>query len=185
MLKDCNGSRIHVCRREFPDGIQESEATALASTFSTAIDDRYLEDYRPGAIFDFGPIAVDEAEVLSFGRRYDPQIMHTDPEKAADGIFHGIIASGWHTASLMIRLFVDHYISAVAHLASPGVDEIRWAHPVRPGDSLMLRITVLEARPSRTKPDRGIVVSLMEATNQDGVLVCSMRAMNLLLKRPV
>jgi acyl dehydratase len=154
-----------------------------SSTFSVPIDDRYFEDYVEGSVFEFGPIAMEEAEIISFAESFDPQTMHTDPEKAAQGPFHGLIASGWHTIALMMRLFVDHYLSAVASRASPGVDEVRWYRPVRPGDRLQLRISILEARPSRSKPDRGMVVSLLEGINQEGEVVTSLKAMNLLAKR--
>ena len=153
------------------------------SGFSVPIDDRYFEDYREGSVFTFGPIEVEESEVISFAERFDPQTIHTDPAKAAEGPFGGLIASGWHTASLMMRLFVDNYLSAVASLASPGVDELRWLRPVRPGDQLRLRVSVLETKPSRSKPDRGMVVSLLEALNQSGEVVFSLKAMNLLAKR--
>jgi acyl dehydratase len=153
------------------------------SGFSVPIDDRYFEDYREGSVFTFGPIEVEESEVISFAERFDPQTIHTDPAKAAAGPFGGLIASGWHTASLMMRLFVDNYLSAVASLASPGVDELRWLRPVRPGDQLRLRVSVLETKPSRSKPDRGMVVSLLEALNQPGEVVFSLKAMNLLAKR--
>lgn len=153
------------------------------SGFSVPIDDRYFEDYREGSVFTFGPIEVEESEVLSFAKRFDPQSIHTDPAKAAEGPFGGLIASGWHTAGLMMRLFVDNYLSAVASLASPGVDELRWLRPVRPGDQLRLRVSVLETRPSRSKPDRGMVISLLEALNQSGEVVCSIKAMNLLARR--
>ncbi|MGO9770753.1 MAG: MaoC family dehydratase [Roseiarcus sp.] len=154
-----------------------------SSTFSVPIDDRYFEDYAEGSVFEFGPIAMEEAEIISFAESFDPQTMHTDPEKAAQGPFHGLIASGWHTIALMMRLFVDHYLSAVASRASPGVDEVRWYRPVRPGDRLQLRISILEAKPSRSKPDRGMVVSLLEGINQEGEVVTSLKAMNLLAKR--
>jgi acyl dehydratase len=153
------------------------------STFSVPIDDRYFEDYMEGSVFEYGPIAVEEAEIISFAKRYDPQTMHIDPVKAALGPFRGLIASGWHTTGLMMRLFVEHFLSAVASLASPGVDEVRWLRPVRPGDQLKLRISVLEVKPSRTKPDRGMVVSLLEGINQNGEVVSSLKAMNLLAKR--
>lgn len=153
------------------------------STFSAPIDDRYFEDYVEGSIFEYGPIAVEEAEIICFAKRYDPQTMHIDPEKAARGPFHGLIASGWHTTGLMMRLFVEHFLSAVASLASPGVDEVRWYRPVRPADQLKLRISILEVKPSRTKPDRGMVVSLLEGVNQNGEVVSSLKAMNLLAKR--
>jgi acyl dehydratase len=136
-----------------------------------------------GAVFEYGPIIVDEAEVISFARRYDPQTMHVDPVEAAAGPFHGLIASGWHTASMMMRPFVDYYLSTVASLASPGVDELRWNRPVRPGDRLMVRITTTEARASRSKPDRGIIFTTIEGVNQDGVVVCSMKAMTMMARR--
>jgi acyl dehydratase len=153
------------------------------SGFSVPIDDRYFEDYREGSVFTFGPIEVEESEVISFAERFDPQTIHTDPAKAAEGPFGGLIASGWHTAGLMMRLFVDNYLSAVASLASPGVDELRWLRPVRPGDQLRLRVSVLETKPSRSRPDRGMVVSLLQALNQSGEVVFSLKAMNLLAKR--
>jgi acyl dehydratase len=153
------------------------------STFSVPVEDRYFEDYVAGSVFEYGPVVAEESEIVSFAKRFDPQTMHIDPVKAAQGPFQGLIASGWHTIGLMMRLFVDHYLSSVASLASPGVDEIRWHRPVRPGDRLRLRISVLEAKASRSKPDRGMVVSRLEAINQHGELVCSFKGMNLLAKR--
>ncbi|KYZ85743.1 MaoC family dehydratase [Alloalcanivorax xenomutans] len=155
------------------------------TNFSKPQDDRYFEDYQVGTTYDLGSIEVEEEEVLSFARRFDPQKMHTDPEAAAAGPFQGLIASGWHTLSLMMRLMVDNYVSTVAGLASPGVDEVRWHKPVRPGDRLSMRATVLEARPSRSKPDRGLIYSLMEGVNQHGEVVASFKGMGLILKRPV
>lgn len=154
------------------------------SALPTPKDQRYFEDYPVGEVFEFGPIDVEEEEVLAFASRYDPQPMHIDREFAANGPFGGLIASGWHTLSLMMRLMVDHYSSTVGGLASPGVDEVRWTRPVRPGDRLTLRATVLEAIPSRSKPDRGVIRSLMEAVNQHGEVVASFKGMNLILKRP-
>ncbi len=154
------------------------------SVMPTARDDRYFEDYPVGAVYEFGPIEVEETEVIAFASRFDPQAMHIDPAAAAAGPFKGLIASGWHTLSLMMRLMVDNYLSTVAGLASPGVDEVRWVRPVRPGDRLTLRTTVLEARPSRSKPDRGVIFGLMEGINQNGEVVASYRGMNLILKRP-
>lgn len=153
------------------------------SVFSTPIDERYLEDYQPGATFEFGPVEVEEAEIIVFSKRFDPQTMHIDPAKAAEGRYKGLIASGWHTVALMMRLFVDNYLSSVASHASPGVDEIRWFRPVRPGDRLRLRVSILEVRPSRTKPDRGVVISLLQAINQEDVIVSSFKAINLFEKR--
>ena len=147
------------------------------------IDRRYFEDYAAGAIFDCGSVAVDEAEMIGFARRYDPQYFHTDPGGARQSAFGGLIASGWQTAALAMRLLVEGYLSSVSSLGSPGIDELRWTRPVRPGDVLHVRVTVLEAKRSRTKPDRGIVHSLIEVTNQSGEMVMNFKAMNLFLCR--
>jgi acyl dehydratase len=151
--------------------------------FLSPIDRRYFEDYVPGSVFEFGPITVDQAGIIEFAKRFDPQDMHTDPERAAKGPYGGLIASGWHTAGLMMRLFADHYLSKVASLGSPGIDELRWLRPVHPGDSLSIRTLVLEARRSRSKPDRGMVRTEIEVLNQDREVVMSLKAINLLLCR--
>jgi acyl dehydratase len=160
-----------------------STRTLSDSDFTVPIDDRYFEDYTPGAVYEYGSITVTEAEVVDFARAFDPQPIHTDPAAAAQGPFRGLIASGWHTTGIMMRLFADHYLSRVASLASPGVDEIRWPAPVRPGDSLRLRVTVAEARRSRSKPDRGLVRTHAELINQNGGTVLTLTAMNILLSR--
>jgi acyl dehydratase len=143
------------------------------------VKERYFDDFVPGATAEFGPIEVDEAEVIAFAQRYDPQPIHTDPAAAGQGPFGGLIASGWHTASLVMRLLVDNYLARDASLASPGIDELRWVWPVRPGDKLRVRATVIEARRSQSKPDRGLVRTKIETLNQDGRVVMSMLAMNL------
>ena len=153
------------------------------SSFSAPIDDRYFEDYVDGAVHDFGSIPVQESEVVDFAKRFDPQPFHMNPELAKHSIYGGLIASGWHSASLMMRLFVEHYLSHVASLGSPGVDELRWLKPVRPGDVLSLRVTVSETSRSRSKPDRGIVNSYVETLNQNGEIVMTMKALNFLLCR--
>ena len=160
-----------------------STRTLSDSDFTVPIDDRYFEDYTPGAVYEYGSITVTEAEIVDFARAFDPQPIHTDPAAAARGPFRGLIASGWHTTGIMMRLFADHYLSRVASLASPGVDEIRWPAPVRPGDSLRLRVTVAEARRSRSKPDRGLVRTHAELISQDGGTVLTLTAMNLLRAR--
>lgn len=126
---------------------------------------------------------MSEQEIIDFGRLYVPQPYHTDPELAKKTIYGGIIASGWHTASVMMRVYSDNYLSKVANLGSPGVDELRWPKPVRPGDALSIRVTVLETRRSSSKPDRGIVRSLLETLNQDGDVVMSMKMVNFVSAR--
>ena len=145
---------------------------------------RYFEDFIPGITVDCGSFSMSEAEIIAFAKEYDPQPFHVDPVAAKDGPFGGLIASGWHTASMMMRQLVDNYVSPESSLGAAGVDELRWPKPVRPGDTLHIRATVLEARRSRSKPDRGIVKTLMELTNQDGDLVMKVTAINFILLRP-
>lgn len=148
--------------------------------FTSPIDDRYFEDYIPGAVHRFGEIRITEHDIIAFASRYDPQDFHTDPVKAAATVFGGLIASGWMTGSLMMRMYADHYLSHNASLASPGLDELRWPAPVRPDDVLSTRVTIVEARRSVSKPDRGIVRSKIEVLNQRDEVVMSMLAMNLI-----
>jgi len=149
-----------------------------------AASERYFEDYQPGAVFNSGAIPVSEAEIIDFARRYDPQAMHTDSKAAASGRFGGLVASGWHTAALMMRLFATSFLSPGSSVASPGIDELRWHRPVRPGDALSLRMTVLEARRSRSRPGEGVVRSLVEVLNQDGEMVMSLKPISLIACRP-
>ncbi len=146
--------------------------------------DRYFEDYVVGRSTEHGSVLVEEAEVVEFARRFDPQPFHVDREAAADGPFGGLIASGWHTCALMMRLLAQEYLSPVSSLGSPGIDELRWLLPVRPGDRLTLRTTVEEARPSRSKPDRGLVRTRVELVNGAGDVVLRLHAMNLIRTRP-
>jgi acyl dehydratase len=161
----------------------EEKETMNRSTFVTPINDRYFEDYVAGSVHEFGTIVVSQSEIIDFARRFDPQSFHTDPEAAKSTIFGGLIASGWHTAGMMMRLYADHYLSGVASLGSPGIDELRWTKPVRPGDELSIRVTILETNRSRSKPDRGIVRSFIEVLNQDHEVVLTMKAVNFLLCR--
>ena len=131
-----------------------------------------------------GEISLSVDEIMDFARRFDPQPIHTDPQAAAHGPFAGLIASGWHTASVMMRLFADHFLSHVASIASPGVDEVRWLLPVRPEDALSIRVTILEAKRSRSKPDRGTVSTFVEVLNQKKEVVMSLKGVNILRCRP-
>ncbi len=148
------------------------------------VEDRWFEDYVPGGVYEFGHVSVNQDEIVAFAREYDPQAIHTDPAWAESGPFGGLIASGMQTMAVCMRLYVDHYISRVASLASPGLDEVRFARPVRPGDSLSVRVAIREARLSRSKPDRGLVHSHVEVVNQDHEVVLSFTAMNFFAVRP-
>jgi acyl dehydratase len=145
-------------------------------------EDRRFEDYPAGAVFEFGAVTMSEAEIIAFARQFDPQDMHVDPAVAAAGPTGGIIASGWHTAATMMKMFAEHYLPKNG-LASPGIDELRWPRPVRPGDTLRVRVTVTEARRSRTKPDRGLVHAFVEVLNQHDEPVLTVRPMNLIRTR--
>jgi acyl dehydratase len=144
---------------------------------------RAFEDYRPGLTVECGPVAVSGDEIVAFGRQFDPQPFHVDAAAAARGPYAGVIASGWHTASLMMRLLVDHFLPRGAGLGSPGVDELRWLSPVRPGDALRLRIVVTEARRSRSKPDRGLVRTDNTLINQHDEAVLTVKTMVLMHAR--
>ncbi len=166
-----------------PAGPAGSTRTLSDDDFAAPIEDRYFEDYVPGAVYEYGYVTVTEAEILDFARKFDPQPIHVDPEFAAHGPFGGLIASGWHTAGIMMRMLVDHFLSRIASLGSPGLDELRWPAPVRPGDSLRLRATVVEARRSRSKPDRGLVRTQSELFNQNDEVVLRVTATNILRAR--
>jgi acyl dehydratase len=145
---------------------------------------RYFEDYVQGMTVDCGEVRFDEASMIAFAKEYDPQPFHTDPGAAAAGPYGGLIASGWHTAAALMRPLVENYLSPESSLGSPGVESLRWPAPVRPGDTLSVRVTIVSARRSQSKPDRGIVSSRIEAVNQYGTKVFELTASNFVLTRP-
>jgi acyl dehydratase len=145
---------------------------------------RYFEDFEPGEVMELGSHAVTEQEIVEFARRWDPQPFHVDPEAAKESVFGGLIASGWHTGAMWMRLYVDSLLDAASSMGSPGVEELRWLAPVRPGDVLAGRLTVLETTPSERRPDRGTVRIRGEMVNQDGVTVLSMVSRGHFGRRP-
>ena len=145
---------------------------------------RYFEDFKVGDVVESGGRTITREEILTFARDFDPQPFHTDEAAARQTMYGGLIASGWHSGSLMMRLFYDSLFREVASLGSPGIDELRWLKPVRPGDTLHFRATVQEVTPSRSKPDRGLVRTFCELLNQDGEVVMSLKPVNFLLRRP-
>jgi acyl dehydratase len=154
----------------------------MFEVFSTPPTDRFLEDYTVGATYVCGSFTVTEDEIIQFATLYDPQTMHINRDLAAKGPFGGIIASGWHTIARTMRLVVENFLPHDG-LAAPGIDELRWPRPVRPGDTLTLHATVQEARRSRSKPDRGLIHTLLEVLNQNGDVVMSMKPMNFVRAR--
>jgi acyl dehydratase len=139
--------------------------------------ERRFEDYPVGAVIELGSFALSEDEIIAFASRYDPQTMHVDRAWAAAGPFGGIIASGWHTIAALMRLIVENGLPE-GGLASPGIDELRWLLPVHPDETLRARLTVTEARRSRSRPDRGLVTSFVEVMNAAGEPVLTMRPKN-------
>jgi acyl dehydratase len=145
---------------------------------------KYLEDFPVGVRREMGSKFVSEDEVIRFAREFDPQPFHIDPEAAKAGFYGGVIASGWHTCGMTMRLMVDGYLHDAAALGSPGVDELRWLKPVRPGDTITLYSTVSDVTYSKSKPDRGILNSFAEVENQAGEIVLTMRGKTMMLRRP-
>lgn len=144
----------------------------------------YFEDFEAGRTIQVGSCTVSEDEIIDFATRFDPQPFHVDRAAAANSIYGGIIASGWHTCGMMMRLMVDGFLRNSSSMGSPGVDEIRWLKPVRPGDTLTVTNTALEVRPSSSKPDRGVVMTLWQATNQHGEVVATIKGMGMFGRRP-
>ena len=144
----------------------------------------YWEDFTPGRVFEHGARTLSEDQIIRFARDWDPQRFHIDPQAAKDTPYGGVIASGWHTGCVLMRLMCDAYLTQAACIGSPGIEEWRFALPVRPGDTLRYRATVLEARPSASKPDRGIVKFRWELLNQKGEVPVSMVGTQFYLRRP-
>jgi acyl dehydratase len=139
----------------------------------------WWEDFRVGDSTEMGRHTFTEEEILSFGRQFDPQPFHADPAAAGESVFGGLIASGWHTCAVGMRLMVQNYLRRTVSLGSPGIDNIRWLKPVRAGDTLVYRRTVVESRASTTRKGVGLVKHRWEAVNQAGELVLTMEGWGL------
>lgn len=146
---------------------------------------RYWEDFHVGDVRELGSVTVSEAEIVDFAQRFDPQPFHVDPEAAKATMFGGLIASGWHTTALFMGLFVRAVLLDSASLGSPGVDEIRWRAPVRPGDTLSGRSTIADMQPSSKDPGRGTIFTSNELRNQDDVVVMTLNARGFFARRGV
>lgn len=144
----------------------------------------WWEDFQVGESADMGSHRFTEEEIVAFARQFDPQSFHTDAAAAAGSAFGGLIASGWHTCAIGMRLMVECYIGRTASFGSPGVENIRWLKPVRPGDTLVYRRTVLETRASASRPDLGLVKHRWEPLNQHGELVLSMEGWGMFGRKP-
>jgi len=129
---------------------------------------RYLEDLEPGQQFGSGSVTVDAEQIKAFAKQFDPQPFHLDDEAARASFFQGLAASGWHTAALTMRLLVEGELSIAGGIVGAGADEFRWPRPVRPGDTLTVRSEVLEVRPSKSRPEQGLVKVRSTTLNQKG-----------------
>jgi acyl dehydratase len=145
---------------------------------------RYFEDLEAGARFELGSLPVSRDEIIAFGSQWDPQVFHTDPEGALATQFAGLVASGVHTLAVFVRLFVTGLLADAASLGSPGMDEVRWPAPVRPGDILSATYSVVSARCSASRPTWGIVHGRGELSNQQGQLVLSVTLINMFARAP-
>jgi acyl dehydratase len=144
----------------------------------------YFEDFHPGQVIELGTRHVEEEEIIAFARQFDPQPFHVDHQAAEASIYKGVIASGWHTCSMMMRLVVDALISASSSMGSPGLDSVRWLLPVRAGDTLTVRYVTGKVKASTSRPDRGVVWATWTATNQHGAVVCTVEGMGMFGRRP-
>ena len=144
---------------------------------------RYWEDFKVGEIEQIGGKRVDKEEVIAFARQYDPQPFHVDEAAAKQSMYGGLIASGWHTGAMVMRMMCDAYLLQSASVGSPGIDNLKWLKPVRPGDTIRAQRTTLETRVSKSKPDIGIVNNLWEVFNQDGEMVMSMQGYGMFRRR--
>ncbi|MDE0779414.1 MAG: MaoC family dehydratase [Alphaproteobacteria bacterium] len=144
----------------------------------------HLDDFEAGQVFELGQYSFTQDEILTFATEFDPQPFHIDEAAAAQSNYGGLIASGWHTGSVFMRLLVNGLLHRCASMGSPGVDELRWLAPVRPGDTLTARLEIEDVRTSKSKPDRGFVTTRAVLTNQVNIDVLTLRA-PLMIQRQV
>jgi acyl dehydratase len=144
---------------------------------------RYWEDFKVGEVEQIGGKRVDKEEMIAFAKQYDPQPFHVDEAAAKQSMYGGLIASGWHTCAMVMRMMCDAYMLQSASVGSPGIDNLKWLKPVRPGDKIRAQRTTLETRASKSKPEIGIVSNLWEVFNQDGEMVMSMQGYGMFRRR--
>ena len=143
----------------------------------------YWEDFQVGSVREFGQMTVSREAVLDFARQFDPQPFHLDDAAAEASLFGQLSASGWHTCAMTMRMMCDDYLLDAASLGSPGIDQLRWLKPVCPGDTLSVRLTVLQARPMNSRPSVGLVRSLWEVLNQHRAPVLTMEGWGMFRRR--
>jgi acyl dehydratase len=144
---------------------------------------RYWEDFKVGEVEQIGGKKVERDEVIAFAKQFDPQPFHVDESAAKASMYGGLIASGWHTCAMVMRMMCDAYMLQSASVGSPGIDNLKWLKPVRPGDTLRAQRTTLESRTSKSRPEIGIVSNLWEVFNQEGEMVMSMQGYGMFRRR--
>lgn len=144
----------------------------------------YLEDFAAGQTFGSGRLRIDKERIKSFAAEFDPQPFHLDEDAARNSLFGGLAASGWHTAAFTMRLLVDSELKPAGGLIGLGFDELRWPRPVRPDDELRIQSEVLEVRPSKSRPDQGLIKVRTTTLNQHGEPVQVFVANLVVLRRP-
>jgi len=147
------------------------------------LETRFWEDFKVGEVEQIGGKKVERDEVIDFARQFDPQPFHVDEAAAKRSMYGGLIASGWHTCSMVMRMMCDAYLLQSASVGSPGIDNLKWLKPVRPGDTIRARRTTLESRTSKSRPEIGIVRNLWEVFNQEGELVMTMEGYGMFRRR--
>ena len=145
----------------------------------------YFEDFFAGQELALGSRTVTEQEIVTFATEFDPQPFHVDHDAAGASIFGGVIASGWHTCSMMMRIVVDGLMASAASMGSPGLEKVRWIVPLRAGDTINVTYLTTAVKASASKPDRGVVYSTWKAVNQHGELVCTIEGMGMFGRRPI
>jgi acyl dehydratase len=141
------------------------------------------EDFKQGSVAEYGPRLVTHDEIVAFATEFDPQPMHLDEAAGQASMLGGLSASGWHMCSIMMRIVVDGFLGNSSSMGSPGVDEARWLAPLRPGDRVSVRATVLETRASAKRPHMGFVTFLLEMFNQDGVQLMALTSPLMIARR--
>jgi acyl dehydratase len=144
----------------------------------------YFEDFPPGEVVEYGDMEVSAVRIKAFAEQFDPQPFHLDEAHARETMAGGLIASGWHTAAMLMRMSCDHFLNRAASQGSPGIDELNWLRPVRPGDRLRVRRTTVNARPSASRPALGIVDFAFELVNQKGEVAMTQKNVILFKRRP-
>jgi acyl dehydratase len=144
----------------------------------------YWEDFPPGSVREFGGMTVTREAALEFARRFDPQPFHLDDAAAGASLFGRLSASGWHTCAMAMRMMCDEYLLDAASMGSPGLESLKWLKPVYPGDTLRVRLTVLEARPMASRRGVGLVRSHWDVLNQHGIVVLAMEGWGMFGRRP-